>query len=510
MLVKVPNAGAGVNKDLLPSELAPGVWSDVSNVRFSNGFAVKRKGVQAAYSTPSFIPYALLTYSTPSARFLVQGGLTVVKVDDGTTVTDITGTAPTGSIDDKWTGGTLNGVLVMNNGKDDPTYWNGDTATNLATLPGWTAGWKSDSIRPFKNYLVALGNTRGGGKQPHNVGWSSAAEPGAIPSSWTAATTNDAGDVDLAETPGVMVDCLPWGDVNIVYKQDARYVMQYIGGNDVFSFQKLPGDDGLLARGCAVNTPKGQVFLSNGDVLIHQGGQAQSIVEGRLRRWMFANLDSTYATRSFLAVNPQFNEVWVCVPSTGSSVVDTVYAWNWENDTWGIFSIANLTAATTGLLSSGLSAGTFDSDTDSFDSDATTFNENEFTQNEQRLILATNTPRIGLADTGTLDFGSTVSWSMEKTGIAFDDPDSIKVASAIRPHFKGLRGTQCSVYLGSSMTADGDPTYSTAGTFTQGTTNLVNRFSKGGRFLAVKFEGTNHQPLALRSYDIEFTKAGRF
>lgn len=510
MQVTIQKCGNGVNKDLLPSELLPSQWSDALNIRFRNDFAEKFRGIKAAYTTPTAAPYWIGTYETTAGRYLVQAGLSAVFVDDGTTRTDITGAVPTGAIDDRWTGGVLNGVLIMNNGANDATFWNGNIVTDLATLTGWTVGWRSDVMRPFKNYLVCLGNTRGGAKKPHNVGWSNAAEPGAIPTTFTAAAANDAGDQDLAETTGVMVDCLPLGDANIIYKQDARYAMNHIGGTFVFRFQRLPGNDGLLARGCVVNTPKGHVFLSNGDVKIHSGGEAVSLAEGRIRKWLFRTMDAANAKRSFLALNPQKTEVWVCFPSYGQAACDMAAVWNWESDTWGIRAISAVTYGTTGLIAANLAADTWVSDTDPWSTDGTTWTENEFNQNDARMIVSTSTPRIGLVDTGTTDFGTVFSWRLEKTGIQLDDPESIKILSASRPQFSALAGTAVSVYHGSAMTADATPTYASAATHTVGTTNWSNAFATGGRYMALKLESSAAQPVALRSYDLDYTKMGRF
>ena len=56
---------------------------------------------------------------------------------------------------------------------------------------------------------------------PSRVFWSQPAEPDALPSTFDATDdTADAGWVDLADTAGDVVDCLPLGDVNIIYKED--------------------------------------------------------------------------------------------------------------------------------------------------------------------------------------------------------------------------------------------------------------------------------------------------
>lgn len=416
----------------------------------------------------------------------------------------------TGARDDRWTGGVFNGVLVMNNGVDAPQYWNGDVTTRLRKFPGWLAGQKCDALVIFKNYLIALAPTIDGVKQPHTILWAAAAEPGAMPTEWTATTTNDAGATpQAAETGGFMVDGSPFGDTLYAFKQDARFGVQYIGGNDVFRVFRVPGNDGLLTRGCIANTPKGQVFLSNGDVKIHNGGEAESIADGLVRRWLFNTMDTTYAARSFVVTNPQKNEVWICFPTVGNTDCDRALVWNWVDRTWGDFSIAGMTFGTIGLVASTLNTGTIDGDSDPIDTDATTNDENEYSPNESRLILFHSTPKIGLADTGSTDFGSTVPFMLEKTGISFDDSETVKVISATRPQISSAPGAVLSIYHGGAMTADADPTYGGAITFIVGTSNWADGFGPSGRYLAHKIISTDFPIVSLRSDDFNFGVVGR-
>jgi hypothetical protein len=509
MLLPIKECGKGVNKDLLPSELAPGFWSDALNVEFSDGFARQRKGVQAVYTTPTAVPYFLLTYNTATARFLVQASTTSVFVDDGSTRTDITGPALTGGRDDRWTGGDLNGVLILNNGVDAPMYWNGDTATNLASLPAWPAGYTADWCRVFKNYVVFGGLTKAGVKYPTLVLWGDSADPGSVPTTYTSAATNDAGE-DPVEAIGPLIDALQLGDVLVLYGQEGRTAMQYIGGSDVFRFPRLPGKDGLRFRACVAQTPKGHVFLSNGDVMLHNGGDAVSIAQGRIREWIFSTLDTTNGNRAFLTLNPQRSEVWIVFPSTGNSDCNTIAAWNWNDDTWAIHSISNVVYGTSGIVASALAGGTWATDSATWDSDVTTWDQDEFNSNEARLILATSTPLIGLGNTGSSDFGSSFSWHLERKGIRPSDADQNLILRATRWAIKGTAGTTASIYHGSAPTADATPTYATAATYTQGVSNWVNAIAKRGRYLAVKASGTSGQLLALRSFEMDIRGGGQF
>ena len=314
----VSDCGKGTNSDQSSEELGDGVWSTSSNMRFENGYAARFRGMTASFTTPLVIPYFCAPYATTTKRFIVYAGLAAIYADDGTAQTDVTGTAPTGTAADRWTGGALNGVMVLNNGVDKPMFWGGDTALNFATLTNWPATYLATSIRPFKNYLIALGINKAGTKYPHMVKWSDIAVPGAIPTSWDETNAAlDAGEQDLAETSDIFVDSLPLGDVLILYKERSMYSMTYVGAPYIWRFQRLPGDVGMLAPGCATATPVGHVVMAAGDVFVHAGQGPTSIANGVVRKLIFDNIDSTYYKHSFVCQNPQKNEVWICYPGAG-------------------------------------------------------------------------------------------------------------------------------------------------------------------------------------------------
>jgi hypothetical protein len=399
-----------------------------------------------------------------------------ITVTSPTTYTYVTGSAPataatyvggysynvtsdfTGAIDDRWTGGTINGIFFLNNPVNGLYFWNGDTSTRLRKMPGAPV---APVCRAFKNYLVQV-NYR-------YVNWSSAAEPGAIPLYWTAAATNDAGSQPLSETQGVLVDSLPLGDVNVIYGRDSRYAMRYIGGNDVFSFQRMPGNDGVRGVSCVVDTPKGHVFFTqNYDVKIHSGGQAQSLAEGRVRS-ILDTTSTTYRGRSFLCVNPPFNEVWVCICTSGilTTFPETALLWNWNDDTWGQKQLnpgavsGGTTFAASGLLGATVS---------------------------QNFMLMTNTtPKIGAQDTADQNFGTDFDATIERTGLVLGDEDLIKNLSRSKWVFHaGPSVFTAQIQHGYSMFPDGGATYESAVTYTHYTTHWINKIAKGGKYLALK------------------------
>lgn len=507
---RIDNCGVGLNSDLTPEELGNGVWTNVENMRFSNGYAERYRGTAQIFDAPSVTPYYIAPYATTSTRYWVHAGLAAVYADDGSTRTDITGTAPTGAIDNRWTGGSLNGVFVLNNGVDNPMYWNGDTATNLATLTGWTGTWKAQVLRPFKNYLIALDISKGAVHYPHMVKWSDIAAPGAIPTSWDETNPAlDAGEQDLAETSDLMVDCLPLGDVNVIYKERSMYAMTYVGAPYIFRFQRLPGETGMLSRGCGVNTPLGHVVLTAGDVVLNTGSGVESIANGAVRNYIFRNIDSTNYKRAFVTANPQRNEVWICFPYGSSETCNKACVWNWRDKSWGLRNLSNVTYGAFGQFNYSSSTSSWSSDSDPWSADFTTWAENEYSPAEARLLLCRSTPLITLEDTGTSDLGTQISSQLERTGISMGDPYSVKTLSAIYPRIEGNAGEVISIQFGASMYPDSEPEWQTAQSFTIGSSVKVDSFATG-RFLAVRFAHADYGVWRMKSFDVDYINSGAY
>ena len=506
-ITKIADVGAiGMVFDATPQDLPPNAWSNASNIRFRDGSAERFLGQTQVFTAPAITPYYICPYQTTTSKYWIHAGTAAVYADDGTSRTNITGTAPTGAYTDRWSGGTLGGVLVMNNGVDVPTYWGG-TGT-LASLTGWTGTWRAQSIRPFKNFLIAMSITKGAVKYPHMVKWSHEADPGTIPVSWDETDpTKDAGEQDLAETSDLLVDGLAMGSSFIVYKQRSMYSMTYAGQPFIWNFQRLPGNDGAMARGCIADTPKGHVVLTSGDVVVHQGQGTQSILTAKMRRWLFTQMDSTNFANSFVTTNPWRNEVWVCFPEAGQTACTLALVWNWVDNTFGTRTLNNVTYGAEGQIAySSLSDW---SDTDTWDADTSTWNQDEFAAAQARLLICSTTPVISAVDIGSTYNGTAITATLERKHLDFGDPADVKTVRAIYPRIDGTNGTVISVEVGASMDTNTDPTYSAAQSYTIGSTYKIDTFATG-RYISVRYSSTSAQPWRMRSYDVDLSARSKF
>ena len=494
--------------DVQGQELPPNAWTAAQNIRFSNGCAQTVGGHSAALSTPSVAPYAIFNYSTTAAKYWVQFGLALAHSDDGVTRTNITPTvAFTGSVDARWTGGSFNGVLVVNNGVDVPHYWGGTGI--IATLPAWTSTWRCQSITPFKNWLVALDITKGANRYGSMVKWSKSADPGTLPTSWDEANPAfDAGEVDLAETPDLLVDALPLGDVLVIYKERSMYAMQPSGDSFIFRFQRLPGEFGMLTRGCGAITPVGHVVLTAGDVILHSGGEPKSILTSRARNWLFLQIDQTNWRRCFVVSNPNVSEVWICYPEAGQAACTKALTWNWESDTFGTRDLPSVTDAAFGTIIGGTE--TWADDSEAWDADSTAWSQLSFSATKSTLMLSSTAPAIYAAEQGNGFNAAAIPVSLERKHIAIGgDTDAVKMVRGIRPRIEGPKGSVVNIEVGATMDAETEPVYSAAVPYTIGSTLQADTFA-AGRFHSIRIGSNSLSPWRIKSMDWDYVVQGRY
>lgn len=511
-MIPFRSMGAGLNLDGFPHELAPQEWSGGRNIRFRDGYAEKSQGDARVHGDLLAEPYGLFPTQGAMGRFWVYAGLSTLSAVQNDIHTDITRTAGpyTGTAADRWNGGVLSGVLVVNNGVDVPQYWGGDPGVRAADLPAWPATLRTKILRPFRNFIFALNNTDNGTNMPYSVRWSHPADPGTLPVSYDLADpTKDAGQFDLADTDDHIVDGVPLGERLIVYKENSIWALDYVGAPYIWSSKPIDTTVGALGQDCVVKHPLGHAILTQGDVVNFDGATATSIADGRVRRWLFNNLNADQYQRSFAVPNVRRNEAWFCVPQTGSDWPNTALIWNWKDGTWAIRDLAQASAGASGTIVYGL-GNSWNADQEPWDTDDTTWNQYEFTQATPRLILASAVnSKLVLMDSSKTSEGQPMVSRVEKTGMSFDAPERIKYCKSVRPRIEAQQGTQINIYLGSQDDLDGPISWEPPFAFIVGT-HLSADIEISGRYLAVRFESTSIVSWRMKQFDMDVTILGGY
>ncbi len=339
------------------------------------------------------------------------------------------------------------------------------------------------------------------------VKWSHPADPGAVPTSWDEADpTKDAGEVELSDGGDPIIDGLQLRNSFMIYKEKSIYRMDYIGGSSVFRFEQVIGTSGALNKNCIVEIDGNHLVLTGSDVIIHDGQNPTSVLDKQTRRFLFLNIDVTNIGMCFVFKNPYFNEAFICYPSIGATSCDSAMVWNYKDRTVSFRDMPNINHANFGAVDNGLQ-GNWNQDPAPWSSDLTLWDGGDFVPSTQRVIMAANDLKLYLLDASSSFDGSLPSAYLERIGLSFDDPESIKMIKGIRPRITGNVGDTVTISVGWSNDPYATPTYSAVMTHTIGST-IQNDCFVSGRYLSYKIStGTAYQ-WRLDSLEFEIENMG--
>ena len=355
--------------------LGSGINNSVTTITLSDASAFPSSGTivmgTRANTDGASDGYEIVTYSGKSSNDLTgcSRGASSTTAAPHTTAFPVVpfGTTATGdslytaTAKENWRATVLNGMLVATNGYNPPQMWPLASGTPSKTIPlrtleNWGtktnsgSGYYCKSIAAFKTFLVGLNWQIGGDEYPNLVKWSTEAAALRPPTTWDEAdATLDAGEYQLTDTPGKIVDGLPYGDSFLIFKEDSIYIMNYVGTPYIFSFKLLSPTIGLLAKNAVAEFDGGLFFVGNSDCYITNGQQVTALLPNKLRREMFSDLNGDNYQKVFVVADNQRNEMLACYPAGISSIPDKALIWNWKDNTFSLRSIPDLYHINSGI-----------------------------------------------------------------------------------------------------------------------------------------------------------------
>lgn len=490
----------GFISDTPAHECGPDFYTLASNVHFRDGFPERILGSRDAYTTamaaaaPTQLLHALNAEVSDTNYWLLFEADGTAWSIEGSNAAQIDNTLLQATTDPfEHSSALLNGLPVYSNGSDEPVYWAGG---NLTTLPGWTATETCQFIAVFKFHIFAMNISGPGGTFTNLVKWSSAAEPGTVPSSWTAAADNDAGSVELADSPGAVLCAYPLRDSLIFYKRSSMYQAQYIGGNSVFAFRKIQSASGALtARSvCDIN---GQHFVvSDGDILLTDGTNRRSVGESRVKDWLFNQLDQDNFRNLFCTYNRGRDEVLIGFPESGNQFCTLGLVYDVSQDSFGYRTLDNLVAAPVGFVNDDIASNTWADRSDTWTAAADPWGSSTIAAARDSIVHVDATT---LEQQDTTDSVAEAA-SLGKHSMDFGDPERIKFIRKVHVKARENFGTIL-VRVGGQMTPNGTTTWSSEVALTS--PEQVVNVSAIGRYISLEIRSTGTDVWKITSFDLE-------
>lgn len=518
----------GLVRDMKPHELPLNAWTDMQNMRARGRFMERFLGQTQVFGTPTVAPYSLLYAPAGTANRWVYAGLTkIYGVDDAASPvhTDLSRAGNySASAEGNWTGGILGEVAILNNGADPPQFWLPVSAmgTDFADLTNWPASTTCNAMRVFKQYLVAIDVTKSGTRYPQMVKWSHPADPRTVPVSWDETDPiRDAGEYTLSESPGFALDCLPLRDLNIVYKEDCIWGMQYIGGVHIFRFFKI-FDFGMRVRRAVTHVPPGRHMVFTGDdLIVHDGQTYQSLMTDRDRTQMNTLMNLVYQNRFFCCTNWRFNEAWFCfvsgTPASGFEFPNKAYVWNWQDNTLTLRDLPTISHAIDTPVVYTASGDTWASDNAPWSSDMTPWGDRGFTGAFRQLLLASpSNVKLYHADQGTTWNGTGYDSMLERVGMGIplevNAPPDItrsKVLKEVWPRLTGPTGQSINIYVGSQREVEAPVVWQGPFPFVIGSQKKINPLLSGKLF-SIRYASTGTFTWQLHGHEFNVEPGGRY
>lgn len=529
-------AERGIVLDVHPYDLPTNAFSGGSNVRFAAGKASRAPIFRTVSEVPD--PQTVVGYR-PSSGFdlLYTGGVDgALSQVSGSTVTDVTPTGRTlGTSPLSWTHAFLGDVLYMNRPDFVPAALL-PAATDFVNLAEWDSTWRCRSLRAFKDFLFAFNVTKGAASFPSTIKWSDATLAGQMPGSWDPTDLSTlANEVVLAQLDTPLVDALPLRGALIVYSETQVWATEYTGdtsdaGQNLFVHRPIFNDRGMISPNCAVEVGGKHYVFGLNDLWVHDGTQHQSIADGRVRDWVFKNLNQSLAERCFVAHLAKHNEIlfgFVSGDADAAFVNPTgcnrAVVFNYATGVWSpidlpnvsAMGIANVDSSTTwadaGDLTWASTGGSWYDLGDGRDA--------HLVFCASPLVGGVPTPRLlayDFMDNGSLSFPydpfANAPAYLERTFIDLDaegsDLATYKVCKRIFPQVSLARDVPILVHVGSSNTPSGPVEWSPPVSFRPATGYKVD-VRRGGRYLAVRFTTPDAVDFSISGFDADVVPGGR-
>ena len=423
---------------------------------------------------------------------------------------------------ENWTATVIGGVLVMTNGVDEPQYWeliSGVPATiqKMQNLNNFTASTECKSMRAFRSFLVALNVTTSGINYPRLVKWSTEAATQTTPTSWDASSaTVDAGEYELADSKGAILDGLPLRDTFMIYKEDSIYSMTYVGTPFIFAFRQLSPSVGALTKNCVAEFDGGHFFFGNGDIYINNGQNVESILPHKIRDYIFESIDGEEYKKAFVVADYGRTEMWACFPTadSASTQCNKAVVWNWTNKAFTIRDIPDLAHIGYGSIDDPNSFTTWEAALPIWSAALGAWSQS-WSGVENVLVMAGYTDtKLYRNNSGNQEVTTDMTSYIERTGMTMtaqgqQDQTVVKRIKAIWPKMQ-VTGTAntVNVYVGTQMSTEEAVTWTSAYTFNPDTQSKVS-LRAAGKLYGVKFESTGDFDWRLDGYSIELDDAGR-
>jgi len=269
---------------------------------------------------------------------------------------------------------------------------------------------------------------------------------------------------------------------------------------------------GVLSRNCIAEVRGNLLALTDGDVVIFDGQEVRSLLQDRMKRWLFAQIDTTNFRNAYVLANPAQSEVWVCFPETGATYPNLALVWDTNTDSWGVRPLTPEAAHIgRGIIPDTNVDPTWDGDAQSWDLDGSRWNQSTFNPTNDGLVGADlDGAELLELDAGLLHAdGTDVEGAIGKDSMSLSDAGTRKLITALWPAVEAAQPLALTVRVGVQDRFSDPIAWLPAQTFNPATDEKVDVLASG-RYISVHFSSRSATRWRLSGFALQLAPAGEY
>ena len=198
------------------------------------------------------------------------------------------------------------------------------TAVAVANAPTGCVG----AFVTEERFLVALGCDDALGDNRRLVKWSDQENN----TNWTAAATNQAGDIELQTSGNILAGVRTRGQSLILTTEDA-HTMTYQGPPFVYGFERVGTSCGMISAAAYASVDAGVIWMGKRGFFIYSGGAVRDL-PCEVADYVFSDINFDQQTKVQAITNNQWNEIWWFYQSNDSNECDSYVAFDYVENIW--------------------------------------------------------------------------------------------------------------------------------------------------------------------------------
>ena len=201
--------------------------------------------------------------------------------------------------------------------------WQLGTGADAAVIANAPTG-NSGLIVTEERFIFALGS----GGNPRKISWCDREDN----TLWTAAATNEAGDIELQTSGQIMLAIRTKGQTLILTDVDA-HTARYQGPPYVYGFERVGTSCGAISRRCAADVDVGVFWMGQRSFYFFDGNSVNEI-PCEVHDYVFGDMNSAQQSKIWAFNNGQFGEVWWFYCSSDSTEIDRYVVFDYKEQHW--------------------------------------------------------------------------------------------------------------------------------------------------------------------------------